>query len=249
MMGEIRAVAAESNAAWRTFVRRRTAVVFTFVFPLLLVIIFGALVTTDPGEGGLFAEPPIYYVPGYLAVVVMFTPLSRMGAEVTRHRDAHRFEKLATTPLSTTGWLLAHTAVNIVLVGIASVLILVALWILAGVTVIPGPALIAFVVLGVAMFCGIGACLGRLARTQDGVIALSNTIALPMLFLAETFVPLDMLPDWFGPIVALMPLTPFSRGVRAVIQTGDPWLVELVILAVLAVVFLLLGARVIPTTD
>lgn len=248
-MTRVDAILAESNAAWRTFIRRRTAVVFTFVFPLLLVIIFGALVSTDPGDGGLFTEPPVYYVPGYLAVVVMFTPLSRMGAEVTRHRDAHRFEKLATTPLSNTGWLLAHTIVTIILVGIASLIILIALWLLAGVQVIPGPGLGLFIIVGVAMFCGIGACLGRLAETQDGVIALSNTIALPMLFLAETFVPVDMLPSWFSPIVSVMPLTPFTRGVRAVIAGDASWILELGILAVLAIAFLYIGARAIPTTD
>lgn len=243
------AIQSEFVAAWRTFLRRRSAVVFTFVFPLLIVAIFGALVGTNPGDGGLFAEPPIYYVSGYLAVVVMFTPLSRMGAEVTRHRDANRFEKLATTPLSNFGWLLAHTAVNAVLVLIASGLILAAMWLMVGVRVIPGPSLIVFIVVGVALFCGIGACLGRIARTQDGVIAAANTLGFPMLLLAETFVPLELLPEWFHPIVEVMPLTPFSRGVRAIVQTGDPWFFELLLLSILAVIFLGLGAYLIPKTD
>lgn len=242
-------IRAEFSAAWRTFIRRRTAVVFTFVFPLLLVLIFGALVSTDPGTGGIFAEPAIYYVPGYLAVVVMLTPLSRVGAEVTRHRDDNRFEKLATTPLTRTGWLLAHTGVNIVLVLIASALIMIALWVAAGVVVPVSVPLVAFIILGVSLFCGIGACLGRIAQTQDGVIAAANTIGLPMLFLADTFVPLDLLPTWFAPLVTLMPLTPFSRGVRAVIMTGDPWFFDLVLLGLLALGFMLIGARLIPTTD
>lgn len=248
MMHRLAPVVAEVRAAGRTFLRRRTAVVFTFVFPLLLVVIFGALVGTDPAGGGLFGEPPIYYVPGYLAVVVMFTPLSRVGAEVTRHRAAGRFEKLATTPLSHGGWLLAHATVNAVLVVLASGLILGFLWLLADVAVRPTPVLVAFVVLGVALFSGLGACLGRLARTQDGVIAAANTIALPMLFLAETFVPPAMLPDWFHPVIDVMPLTPFTRGVRSAIA-GDPWLAQFLLLAVLAVAVLALGARLIPTVD
>ncbi len=241
-----RAIPTEARAAWRTFIRRRTAVVFTFVFPLLLVVIFGALVRTDTG---LFGEPARYYVPGYLAAVVMFTPLSRMGAEVTRHREHNRFEKLATTPLTEWGWLLAHAAVNVALVLLASALILVALWALAGITVVPTPSLIAFLVLGVLLFCGLGATLGRIARTQDGVIAASNTIALPMLLLAETFISPAQLPDWFGPIIGVMPLTPFSRGVRGTITAGTAWTFDLLVLAVLAVAFLALGAALIPTTD
>ncbi|MFW5917963.1 MAG: ABC transporter permease, partial [Haloferacaceae archaeon] len=41
-------IAAEFRAGWRAFVRRRTAVFFTFFFPVLIVLIFGALVQTQP---------------------------------------------------------------------------------------------------------------------------------------------------------------------------------------------------------
>ena len=73
-----RSVATETRAAWYAFVRRRTAVFFTFFFPVIIILIFGALVRTDPTGGGLFTEPAGYYVAGYLAVVVLFTPLSRL---------------------------------------------------------------------------------------------------------------------------------------------------------------------------
>lgn len=242
-------VAAEARAAWRTFLRRRTAVVFTFLFPLILVLIFGALITTDPGEGGLFTEPPAYYLPGYLAVVVMFTPLSRMGAEVIRHRENNRFEKLATTPLSRGEWLLAHTAVTALLVTIACLLVVLVLAVVADVPLPRSPILFVFILLGVGLFSGIGACLGRLANSQDGAIAAANTIALPMLFLAETFVPPALLPAWFHPIIPLMPLTPFTRGVRALVQTGEPWVFQFLVLLVLAVGFLGIGALALPRAE
>src|SRR6056297_179180 len=93
-------VEAEMSVAWRSFVRRRTAVFFTFGFPLILVAIFGAVVQTNPTGGGLFGHPTGFYVPGYLAIIVLFTPLSRIGSSIARYREGHRFEKLATTPLS-----------------------------------------------------------------------------------------------------------------------------------------------------
>jgi len=248
-MGRAARVGAEAGAAWRSFVRRRTAVFFTFFFPVILILIFGALVRTDPTGTGLFTEPAGYYVPGYLAVVVLFTPLSRVGSTVARHREGNRFEKLATTPLTRAEWLAAHAAVNAVVIGAASLLLLGIIVVVTDAAVRPSPWLVPLVAFGVVLFCGIGAVLGRVADSQDGVIAASNTIALPMLFLAETFVTPDLLPGYALPLVELLPLTYFSRGVRAAAYYGTSPIWDLTVLAALAAVAFAGGAVAVPRTD
>ena len=254
-----RVVAAVAAAA-RSFLRRRTAVFFTFLFPAILVGIFGVLVGTRPTGGGLFAEPPGYYLPGYLAVVVLFTPLTRVGSELARHRDGNRFEKLATTPLRRWEWLFAQTAVNAGVIGGAGLLIVALVAVFTGAAVTPDAdvvLLVPFVAAGVALFCGFGAVLGRVADSQDGVVAASNGVALPLLFLSETFVPPALLPAWFRPALDLSPLSYFARGVRAVTYGGAEaagattatalW--NLLVLSALAVAFFVAGAVAIPRTD
>jgi ABC-2 type transport system permease protein len=258
-------LAAETTAAWRAFLRRRTAVFFTFFFPVIIVVIFGVLVQTRSTGGGLFAEPPSWYLPGYLAVVVLFTPLTRVGSEVARHRDGNCFEKLATTPLSRLEWLLAQTLVNVVVIGLAGLLLLGLLVTATDATVAVSPALallVPFVVAGVALFCAVGAVLGSLADSQDGVVAASNGIAIPLLFLSETFVPATLLPGWFP--TGLSPLTYFARGVRQVTAPGTTGtgavavvrgpvqagpLVNLAILVALAVGAFVVATRLLPRTD
>jgi ABC-2 type transport system permease protein len=254
-----RRVRSEFTASFHSFLRRRTAVVFTFLFPVLIVLIFGVLVNTQPTGGGIFAQPPAFYLPGYLAVVVLFTPLSRVGSTVARHRESNRFEKLATTPLTRAEWLVAHTLVNVALIGLAALVLLVLTVGFTGAEVAVGPrllALVPFVALAVAAFCGVGAVLGRVADSQDGVIAASNTLALPLLFLSETFVTPDLLPAWFRPLALLSPVTYFARGVREVVgapavagvgQVGPTG--NLAVLAAVAVVALVAGAVAIPRTD
>ncbi|MGM0590340.1 MAG: ABC transporter permease [Halobacteriota archaeon] len=251
-MSSLSRTRAEFGAAWSSFLRRRTAVFFTFFFPLIIVVIFGALVQTQPTGGGLFAEPPAYYLPGYLGVVVLFTPLSRVGSTIARHREGNRFEKLATTPLTPREWLFAQTLVNVLIIGLASLLVLALTVALTSAAIPVSPALVAivpFVALGVAVFCGLGAVIGRLADSQDGVIAASNAFALPILFLSETFVTPDLLPTWFQPVVALSPLTYFARGVRALTFSGGDWVINLVVLAVLAVALFAVGSVAIPWTE
>ena len=255
-MSRARRVRSETVAAARSFLRRRTAVFFTFFFPVILVVIFGVLVRTQPGGGGLFSRSDAYYVPGYLATVVLFTPLSRVGSEIARHRDGHRFEKLATTPLSRAEWLFAHTLVNVGVIGAASLLILALVVALTGASIPVASGLlllVPFVLLAVALFCGFGAILGSVADSQDGVIAASNSVALPLLFLSDTFVPGDLLPGWFRVVEFASPLTYFARGVRTLVYAPAGGYApplgtygNLAVLAVLAAVFFVAGAYAVP---
>lgn len=248
-MNRVGRLKAEAGVAWRSFLRRRTAVFFTFFFPLLLVVIFGALVQTSGTGGGLFTEPPGYYVPGYVTVVVLFTPLTRIGSTVARYREGNRFEKLATTPLSRGEWLASHTAVTVVVVGAASALVLGLVILVTGAETRLSLLVVPFVVFAVALFCGIGALLGRLSDSRDGVVAASNTLALPLLFLSETFVPLRLLPEWFHPFVELSPVTYFARGLRAVTFGNGAWIRPMMIVGVLALLAFIVGALAIPRTD
>lgn len=236
-------VRAEAVAGWHAFVRRRTAVFFTFFFPVILVVIFGALVGTQ--AGGIFARAPAYYMPGYLAVVVLFTPLSRVSSTVARHREGRRFEKLATTPITPHEWLLAHSLVNTILVGLAALVVLIVGVVVTGAMNVFSLYLVPFIIGGTVVFCGFGALFGWLAESQDGAIAASNAIGLPVLFLSETFVPRGLLPAWFRPIIDLSPLTYFARGVRAAILGGSPT-PSLLILFTIAIVAFLGGAAVLP---
>lgn len=84
------------------------------------------------------------------------------------------------------------------------------------------------------------------------MIAASNALALPLLFLSETFVTPDLLPRWFQPLVDLSPLTYFARAVRA-LTTGTPAVDvasgNLAVVAALAGLALVGGALAVPRTD
>lgn len=264
-MSRLRRITAASRAGWHGFLRRRTAVFFTFFFPAIIVVIFGGLVQTQSADGGMFAEPSGWYIAGYLTAVVIFTPLSRVGSEVARHRDGSQFEKLATTPLRRWEWLFAQTLVNTVIIGIASLLLLVLLVVATGASVGTGPALVLvvpFIAVATALFCAVGAILGSIADSRDGVIAFSNGLAIPLLFLSEAFLTREMLPSWLP--LELSPVTYFVRGVRTVTYaqtTGDgvvvasfsasepnPYL-HLLVLAGAAVVVFVAAAYKLPRTD
>ncbi|MGB9963701.1 ABC transporter permease [Halobacterium hubeiense] len=247
-MSRLARIRAEAAATYRTFLRRRTAVFFTFFFPVLLIVIFAGLVRTTSGSGGLFTEPTAYYVPAYLATVVLFTPLSRVGSTVARHREGNRFEKLSTTPLTRAEWLAAHTLVNVALIAAACAVLLVAL-LATGASFALSPWLAVLVPATSVAFCGVGAVIGSYADGQDGAIAASNGIALPVLFLSETFVQPELFPAWFRPVVDLSPLAYFARGVRAATYSGGDVTTNAAVVVALAVVAFAVGTLAIPWTE
>jgi len=209
----------------KAFLRRRTAVFFTFFFPLIIVVIFGALVQTRPGGGGLFTEPPATTSRAIWPSSCCSRRCRGSGAKLLATGRATG-SKLATTPLTRLEWLAAQTLVNVAVIGLAGLLLLALVVVLTGadvvLTVASIGALVAFVTVGVALFCGVGALLGSFADSQDGVIAASNSIALPLLFLSGRSSRRRSCRR--GSHTWLSPLTYFSRGVRAVTtsgQTGD----------------------------
>lgn len=247
-------IAAEVGAAYKSFLRRRVAVFFTFFFPILLIAIFAGLVRTGGGGTGLFSRSPGYYVPAYLAVVVLFTPLSRLGSEVARFREGNRFEKLSASPMTRWEWLLAQTLVNAALIALACA-VLLGLLAATGASFRLSPWLVAFVPTASVLFCGVGAMLGSLADSQDGAITASNGVALPLLFLSNTFLSPASLPSWFRPVTDLSPLSYFAYGVRAATYPGNHagWpgsvAADFGVLFVLAVVAFAVGAWLIPWTE
>lgn len=248
-MSFVRRVRGEATAEWRAFLRKPAAVFFTFVFPAILVALFAAVVGAG---GGFFEEPQGYYFAGYLAFVVLLTPLSRLSSTVARGRDHRRFEKLATTPLTRVEWLAAHVLVNGVLIVAAAVLIAVLLVTVGGASLSVGiadiPVVAAAVVLAVTAFCAVGALIGTAVSSEDGAIAVSNGVGFPMLFLSDTFVAPDALGGG-APVVEALPLTYFSRAVRGATFTGESTTRALVVLAVFAIVLFALAAYFLPWQD
>jgi len=76
------------------------------------------------------------------------------------------------------------------------------------------------VLLGSLMFLGLGFTISGLAKSMDTVPVLANLIVFPMLFLGSVFFPASSMPTWLQPLAANLPLSYFSRALRAVMMEG-----------------------------
>lgn len=235
---------AEVTLEARAFLRRRTALFFTVIFPILVVVVFALAIRA--GDGVLLGADSSYFLPGYVALLVVFTPLSRLSGSVPRDRAAGRLEKRATTPLRRWEWLLARIIVAGALAAIPAIVVLVVgVWLTPATATVTGwlPALAGAVLV---TFAGVGVVIGRLSDSEDGAIAVANAVGFPIVFLSDTLLPPSVLPGWAEDALVLSPVTHFARASRAVLAGGQPGGLEVVVLATVAVAAFLIAIAALP---
>jgi ABC-2 type transport system permease protein len=185
-----------------------------------------------------------YYVPGITAAFIMTNGIIGLSSNSSEFKRRGIIKRLSLTPLTKLDWIignvLSQALLNLVLTGI----MIGVGWIIFNVTIIPDLLTIIMLFLGSVMFSGIGMTIAGLFKDIEAANAAGNAIAFPMMFLSGTFFPLEMMPSYLQTISKALPLTYFADGLRYSMVYNFPEGVytNMAVVAVLAVVFILVGA-------
>ena len=162
-----------------------------------------------------------FFVPGIIAMSVMTSSLSgavTMNAEL---RQKGVIRKLSTTPITRTDWILSNILYQFLLAVISTVAILVVSYAVFSVRLQINAWLFVFLVLEVFTFGGIGMILTRVANEAESAAAAANFIMFPMMFLAGSFFPIEMMPGFLQRIARILPLYYVNEGLRASMVSVD----------------------------
>lgn len=197
------------------FVRDRSRVASSVVFPLLFLAIFGAGFTNVVGEmtGGIDLIQFMY--PGLIAMSVVTSSLAA-GVSVVTDREEGFLREILVAPLSRIGIVLGKT-LGTASVGLLQAALLLVIAPLLGVGLDIGDV---FQLLPVAVLLslgisGLGMLLSAFAHTQQGVQMLIQLLVFPLVFLAGVFFPVDSVPVWME---VLSKVNPVTYGVDAIRQ-------------------------------
>jgi ABC-2 type transport system permease protein len=197
------------------FIRDRSRVAASVIFPLLFLAIFGAGFTNIVGvtTGGIDLMQFMY--PGLIAMAVVTGALAA-GISVATDRDDGFLREILVAPLSRAGIILGK-AVGAAAVGLTQTLLLLAVGPLVGVdlslSIIARLVPIAVILsLGVS---GLGILVSSYVRSQQGVQMLIQLLVFPLVFLAGVFFPVDTVPFWMA---ILSKANPVTYGVDAIRQ-------------------------------
>jgi ABC-2 type transport system permease protein len=238
----------------REFLRQRESVVFTLLFPIILLLFFTQIVKYDI-EGGLsFAQ---YFVPGILAVGLFGASFQTLAIQVSTEREKGMLKRLEGTPMPPAAYFIGKIIMVFTIV-VAETAILLAVSALLGKVTLPSdPAkwltFIWVMALGVASGCVLGLAFSSVARSAKAAPAVVTPVALVLQFISGVYFVFTQAPQWLQTFASIFPLRWIALGYRSVFlpdsyarqEAGHSWQHGRValILAAWAVVGLLLALR------
>ena len=162
-----------------------------------------------------------FVLPGLLGLNLVSMGLFSVGMVNVSYREKGKFRRLAVTPLPKWVFLLGQVLHRLTVTVIqAAILILVGRLVFGIQNQGSILNLLLIMTLGTACFMAFGFALSGFAETSEGYAAISNLVFFPLMMLSGVYFTLDAAPAWLQHTVALMPLAPFIRALRAVFNDG-----------------------------
>jgi ABC-2 type transport system permease protein len=242
----LRQVRYENLAFWRN----PPAAFFTFVFPLMFLVIFNLIFGDETWDipGGT-ASGSTFYVPAIAALSVISACYTNIAMMVSIAREQGLLKRKRGTPLPPWAFLFGRIvhATLIALLLVAIVTAAGALFYDVDVPTNTMPAFIVTLAVGAATFCALGLAITCAINNADAAPAIVNGSILPLLFISDVFIPLDDAPGWLVFIGDLFPVKHFSEALQTAFnpyETGsgfEPW--DLAVIAAWGIAGVIISMR------
>ncbi len=162
-----------------------------------------------------------FFVPGMIGFTIMTSCIYGSIERNTKYRKKGILRKLLTTPISKTEWLLAKMLFMLFLSFLSTLIIL-----LVGIAVfnlsIHLDAFVIIIIISASfLFTGIGMLIARFVRDEETADMAGGALTFPMMFLAGTFFPLDIMPGFLRVVARFLPLYYVNEGLRNAMIYGD----------------------------
>ncbi|MCC2336702.1 ABC transporter permease [Cellulomonas wangsupingiae] len=205
----------------RAFFRERDAVVFVFVYPILMLAIFATVFGAEeellPGSGVYF---PQYFLPGMVATGVMLSSFQNLAISIAGERDDGTLKRLRSTPLPATAYFLGKTGQVLVTAGVQTALLLAVAALVFDVPLPTEPGrwwTFAWVfVLGTATGAVCGVAFSSVPRSGQSASPVVIPVVLVLQFVSGVFFAFDELPTWMQQAASVFPLKWMAQGMRSV---------------------------------
>ncbi|HMO53714.1 MAG TPA: ABC transporter permease [Tepidiformaceae bacterium] len=228
----------------KQFFRSTELMFFTFLLPVLFVVIFSTIFSGDiegpEGQTIAFAQ---YFVPGMIATGIMSATFANLATTIAVEQHDGLLRRLSATPLPRSAYFGGKVGLSLVIAG-AEVVLILGIGVLAyGVKLPTDPQ--KWLVLAGVFFAGVSACslLGiaytRMIPSSSAAAAIVQPPYLVLQFISGVFLQFSVVPGFLQAVASIFPLKWMVQGLRYVFlpdwvsvqDYGGSWNVDRIFLA------------------
>jgi len=209
-------------AAWqvvyeqRAFWRNRARAFFSFLLPIMFLIIFASIYhgQTIPGPHGAISYDA-FFVPGILAYGIIATTFVNMALSTSILREQGVLKRMAGTPLPGWAYVAGRIGSTLLITAAMTVAVLAIGRIAYGVHVRVAtlPGLLAALILGSACFTALGVGIVRYIKSTEAAPAVVNFVILPLTFISGVWFHAD-LSTLLTDIANVFPIRPLADALQ-----------------------------------
>jgi len=201
----------------RQFARQRESVVFTLLFPVILLAIFGSVFKDTIAPGVTFSQ---YFVAGMIASGLVNTGFQSLAITIPMERDVGGLKRLRGTPMPASSYFIGK-AILIAVSMIIQIALLFGFGLLFFGVEMPTEAskwltFTWLVLLGSACSTAPGIAFSIVPKSGRGASAVVSPIVIILQFFSGVFFVFTQLPTWMQQLAAIFPLKWLTQGMRSV---------------------------------
>lgn len=202
----------------RQFMRQWESVVFTLLFPLMLLAIFGSIfsgITIAPG-----VTYSHYFVAGIIASALVNTGFQQLAITIPMERDFGSLKRLRGTPMPVASYFVGKSILVFASMIIQVFLLLVGGVMFYGVHLPSSPGkwltLTWLILLGTTSSTALGVAFSVIPRSGRSASAVVSPIVIVLQFFSGVFFVFTQLPKGMQLVAAVFPLKWLTQGMRSV---------------------------------
>ena len=201
----------------RQFTRQRESVVFTLLFPLILLAIFGSVFKDTIAPGVTFSQ---YFVAGMVASGLVNSGFQQLAITIPMERDYGSLKRLRGTPMPVASYFIGKALLVFVSMILQVILLLAGGYFFFGLNM---PTDISkwftftwLIILGTATSTVLGVAFAVVPKSGRGASAVVSPVVIVLQFFSGVFFIFTQLPSWMQQVAAIFPLKWLTQGMRSV---------------------------------
>lgn len=201
----------------KQFTRQRESVVFTLLFPLILLAIFGSVFKDTIAPGVTFSQ---YFVAGMVASGLVNSGFQQLAITIPMERDYGSLKRLRGTPMPVASYFIGKSLLVFVSMIIQVMLLLAGGYLFFGLNM---PTDISkwltftwLIILGTASSTVLGIAFSVVPKSGRGASAVVSPVVIILQFFSGVFFIFTQLPTWMQQVAAIFPLKWLTQGMRSV---------------------------------